>query len=79
MKIKFLQDAKYPQNDPLQSREYKAGEVHDVPPDHARRWIRRNAAVEVDEPKKRGKAESSTVEAMVPASPAKPIAKSESV
>ena len=47
MKIRFLRDCKYEQNDPKQSREYKAGEVHDVAADHAHRWIRRNAAVEV--------------------------------
>jgi hypothetical protein len=52
MKIKFLRDCKYPQNDPSQSRDYKAGEVYDLPRDHALRWIRRQAAIEfVEEPK----------------------------
>lgn len=60
---------KYPQNIPANSREYKAGELYDLPDDHARRWIRRGVAVEVtadDKPAKKSKAE-----AMVPAPPAK--------
>ncbi len=47
MKIKFLVKCSYPQNDPKQSREYAAGETYDVSDDHAMRWIRRRAAVEV--------------------------------
>lgn len=47
MRIKFLRDAKYVQNDPKLSREYKAGEEYDVADDHGGRWIRRQAAVEV--------------------------------
>lgn len=42
-----MRDVKYPQNDPANSREYKAGDVVECDADHANRWIRRNAAVEV--------------------------------
>lgn len=68
---------KYQQNNPENSREYKAGEVVDCAPDHAHRWIRRNAAVEFipakdDVPEavvlKKSKP---SVEAMVPAAPSK--------
>lgn len=55
----------YPQNDPANSREYKADEVYDLESDHARRWLRRGVAVEVVEAKK------TKAEAMVPAPPAK--------
>ena len=52
MKITFLRDCKYEQNDKRNSREYRAGETYDVPTDHAQRWIRRQAAVEAkEEPK----------------------------
>ena len=69
MKIKFLKDCTYIQNDKSQSREYKEGEVYDLPSDHAQRWIRRNAAVEfVPEPPARP---SRRTEAMVPAPPVK--------
>jgi hypothetical protein len=59
MKIKFLKDANYPQNDPENSRSYKAGETYDVPDDHGQRWIRRNAAVEVTKKAKAEAAEAS--------------------
>lgn len=52
MRIKFIKDAKYTQNDPKLSREYKVGEEHDVSDDHGQRWIRRQAAVEVVKPKR---------------------------
>jgi hypothetical protein len=69
MKIKFLKDCKYEQNDAKNSREYKAGEVYDVDQDHARRWIRRQCAVEfVPEPPARPVRRP---EAMVPATPVK--------
>ena len=58
MRIKFLKNADYPQikpngePDPERSKSYKAGETYDLPDDHANRWLRRNAAVKVeDEPK----------------------------
>lgn len=63
MKIKFLRDCKYPQNDPSQSRDYKAGETYEVEPSHGQRWINRGAAVEVTAKAK--------PEAMVPSPPAK--------
>lgn len=63
MKIKFLRDCTYHQNDPDNSREYKAGETYEVLDDHGERWIRRGFAVQVDKPK--GKA----AEAMVPSAP----------
>jgi hypothetical protein len=47
MKIKFLKTCKYDQNDKANSRLYEEGKVYDLAPDHARRWIRRQAAVEV--------------------------------
>lgn len=53
MRIKFLKDAFYPQvdkygkPDPVRTKAYKAGEIYDLPADHANRWIRRNAAEEV--------------------------------
>jgi hypothetical protein len=73
MKVKFLRDESYKQNDPEQSRQYKAGETYDLEDDHANRWIRRGSAVEV----KSGKA--SKTEAMVPASPVKPVELHDSV
>lgn len=79
MKIRFLQDCKYPQNDASQSREYKSGEVHDLPADHANRWLRRGVAEEVKtEPKKakseepkaeEPKHESKPIQRMVPTDP----------
>jgi hypothetical protein len=75
--VKFLTDAKYPQNDPEQSREYKAGEVHDLDRNHAERWIRRGVAVEVPAEERkphRGKA----TEGLVPAPPAKGAAPNKS-
>lgn len=71
MRVRFLRDCHYPQNNAADSRTYKAGETYDLDRDHALRWIRRRAAEEVaDEPKPkvvRGR----TAEAMVPAPPAK--------
>jgi hypothetical protein len=81
MRIKFLKNAEYPQikpngePDPERSKSYKAGEIYDLPDDHARRWLRRNAAIEVvDEPAHKGKAES-----LVPGAPGKGHSKSESL
>lgn len=56
MKITFLRDCKYEQNDKRNSREYKAGETYELPTDHAHRWLRRNAAVEFVEEAKPVKA-----------------------
>lgn len=72
MKIRFTRSVSYPQNDASQSREYAEGSVHDVPVDQARRWFRRNAAVEFEEKPKRKLEPESTV------APAKP-SKSENV
>lgn len=67
MKIKFLTDVCYPQNDPSQSRDHKAGDVYEGDADYCRRWIRRQVAVEVMPERKR------KPEAMVPAPPATPV------
>jgi hypothetical protein len=47
MRVKFNRDSKYPQSNPADCREYKAGETYDLTDDHAGRWIRRGVAVEV--------------------------------
>ncbi len=59
MLVKFLRNAEYPQIDPKtgkpcasRSKSYKAGEVYELTDDHAKRWLRRNAA-EVVEPARR--------------------------
>jgi hypothetical protein len=65
MKLKFLKDAAYKQNEPSQSLEHKAGDVYEGSDDYCQRWIRRGVAVEV----KAGK--RAEPEAMVPAPPAK--------
>ena len=75
MRIKFLKTCEYKQlvpeglpNEgqpcPERSKTYKEGETYDLPEDHARRWLRRNAAVRADAAKGR-------TEAMVPAAPSK--------
>lgn len=48
MRVKFNKSVKYEQNDPAESKAYNEGETHDLPDDHAQRWIRRGVAVEVD-------------------------------
>jgi len=79
MRIKFLKDANYPQilpngqPDLERSKSYKAGEIYDLPDDHANRWLRRNAAVKVeDEPAK-------SKESLVPSAPHKGHGKSEAL
>jgi hypothetical protein len=68
MKVKFLRDESYKQNDPEQSKEYKAGETYDLDHDHAQRWLRRGSAVEV---KPEAKHEPKRAQAMVPHAPEK--------
>lgn len=68
MKIKFLRNESYKQNDPEQSKEYKVGETYDLEDDHAQRWLRRGSAVEV---KAESKAETRKAQAMVPHAPEK--------
>ncbi len=63
MLVKFLKDAEYPQivpngeenagkPCPKRSKSYKAGETYELADDHAKRWLRRNAAIVVDHPKR---------------------------
>jgi len=80
MRIKFLRNAEYPQikpngePDPERSKSYKAGETYEVTEDHGRRWLRRNAAVEVvDEPGHKGK------EGLVAGAPTKGHGKAEAL
>lgn len=65
MRIKFLKNATYAQNKKEDCKEYKAGETYEVTDDHGQRWIRRQLAEEVVEPKK------PKAEALVPAPPSK--------
>jgi hypothetical protein len=51
MRIRFVRDCVYPQLDPAASRAYRAGQVYDLPDDHAQRWLRRGAAVIADDPR----------------------------
>lgn len=52
MRVRFNRKCTYPQVSEAASRVYEAGEVYDLEPNHARRWIRRGAAEEVpEEPK----------------------------
>ena len=74
MKIKFLKDCAYLQNEKSQSREYKAGEVYEVSEDHGRRWLRRGFAVEVVAEPHEAKAES-----LVPGPPRKGHGKAEAL
>ena len=89
MRIKFLKDANYPQikpdgsPDPERSKSYKAGEIHDLPDDHANRWLRRNAAVEVKDetakPKETLVKEAPAKESLVPGPAHKGHGKSEAL
>jgi len=60
MRVKFLVDSSYPQNDPARSRDYRAGQEYELDDDHARRWIRRQKAVEVPVRKVEAKAAKET-------------------
>ena len=51
MKIRFNKSVSYPQLEKGASKTYTAGEVYDLPDDHANRWLRRGVAVEVVETK----------------------------
>jgi hypothetical protein len=68
LKIKFLANASYPQKNPANSLEHKAGDVYEGEASYCRRWIRRQVAVEVADEKP---AKKPRPEAMVPAPPAK--------
>jgi hypothetical protein len=69
MKVKFLQDRRYGRrmggqpSDAGEVQSFEKGKIYDLSPDHAERWIRRGAAVEVSAsdpvppPSKKGKAQ----------------------
>jgi hypothetical protein len=58
MRIKFIKNATYEQNDKSQCREYVAGEEYDVADDHGKRWLRRQIAFEVPAKAKSVKADT---------------------
>lgn len=48
MKVRFIEDRKVLDGAGRVIRSFSAGEEYDLAPASARRWLRRNAAVEVD-------------------------------
>lgn len=48
IRVRFVADAVYETEGPGRGRLFRAGEVHDLRPDLAQRWIRRGLAEAVD-------------------------------